>query len=139
MKRRTILLGLVVALVGLALVPCSWVGCRYIVAPVFHQATECPRVKSCFGFDYDTPYVGDSHCSKEVLSIPYVRPGGPFDLAGIRDGDIVTPGSHGGIAELCIQLDQLEPGDSMELLVRTPEKVGCWIDWPERAAFVVAP
>jgi hypothetical protein len=75
----------------------------------------------------------------EVLSISHVTPGGSFDLAGVRSGDMLTPGSHRGILGLYDQLDQLKPGESLELLVRTPEKVGCWSDWPERAAVVVAP
>lgn len=97
------------------------------------------RLQASFGFEYGTPYVGDRHCFMEVLSISHVAPGGSFDLAGVRSGDILTPGSHRGILGLYDQLDQLKPGESLELLVRTPEKVGCWSDWPERAAVVVAP
>lgn len=96
-------------------------------------------MQASFGFEYGTPYVGDTHCFMEVLSISHVRPGGPFDLAGVRSGDILTPGSHRGILDLYVRLDQLKSGDSLELLVRTPADVGCWSDWPERAAVVVAP
>ena len=105
----------------------------------FRSATMGRRVQTTFGFEYGTPYVGDPHCFNEVLSISDVTPGGPFDLAGVRGGDIVTPGSHRGILDLYRRLDQLKPGDSLELLVRTPAAVGCWSDWPERAAVVVAP
>lgn len=95
-------------------------------------------MQASFGFEYGTPYVGDPHCFDEALSISYVTPGGPFDLAGVRGGDIVTPGSHRGIVDLYARLDRLKPGDSLELLVRTPAEAGCWSDWPERAAVVVA-
>ena len=92
----------------------AWV----VFGPTFHlydcEHRYLPSVEGKFGFHAErirVPGVDHPH-----LGITVVQPGGPFDQAGFRAGDIPVD-HHGGLQRLCGALRYAEEGGEPEIAV----------------------
>jgi hypothetical protein len=92
----------------------AWV----VFSPALHlydcEHRYLPSVEERFGFHAERIAVpGADH---QLLGITIVRPGGLFDRAGFRVGDIPVD-YHGGLARLCGALKYAEEGGEPEVAV----------------------
>jgi hypothetical protein len=112
--------GLVVAwaallVVGLAsadlLAPALW--------EVYHARVTLPAYHDRYGFDSALVELPGRRPRYEVFVITAVTPGGPFERAGFRAGD-VPMGHHGdGMFQLAWALERAEDGHANEIRVAT--------------------
>lgn len=145
MPRRQVLLlagGAAASLLLAFLLLAAWLVPRVLDSPIMYQLFHGGQVERRFGFRHDTPYRGEPGCMVEVIELQSITRGGAFEAAGFRPHEVVEDVvgvENVSLSEFFVQLGELEPGQSLDVIVRVPVDGACVSDWPERTVRVVAP